>query len=293
VDSGASVTDRRVSLPTGVSLRVVDRAPGPTGPGGRSFVLVHGLASSLHLWDGVAVRLHGAGHRVVQVDLRGHGGSDKPEHGYDTPMVAGDVEALIGALGLERPVVAGQSWGGNVVVELAARRPGLVAGVVCVDGGVIELAEVFPDWSDCEDRLAPPRLEGTPAERFESWIRRAHPDWPEEGIRGALATMEVLDDGTVRPWLARHRHLAILRGLWEHRPSQRLPHIEEPILIIPADDGTASPWTLDKRAAVERAAALGRRVRVEWFSPAHHDVHAQHPGPVADLLDDAVRSGWC
>ncbi len=42
---------------------------------------------------------------------------------------------MIERLGIERPVVAGQSWGGNVVLELAARRPELVRGIVCVDGG--------------------------------------------------------------------------------------------------------------------------------------------------------------
>jgi pimeloyl-ACP methyl ester carboxylesterase len=297
-----ALIDRRVPVRTGVALRVVERRPvagndgagnGAAGHGDPAeFVLIHGMASSLHLWDGVAEALAAAGHRVIQVDLRGHGGSEKPDHGYDTPSVAADVVALLDELELERPVVAGQSWGGNVVVELAASHPGRSAGIVCVDGGVIELQEVFPDWEACRERLAPPVLAGTPFASFEAWIRSAHADWPETGIRGALATMEVLADGTIRPWLTRDRHLQVLRGLWDHRPSRRFAAIEEPVMLVPADDGSGSAWTLDKRAAVQRAAEVLRTVRTEWFDPAHHDVHAQHPQRLADLLDEAVRTGW-
>ncbi|MDQ1426431.1 MAG: lipase, partial [Acidimicrobiaceae bacterium] len=86
---------------------------------GRPFLLVHGLASNARLWDGVADHLAAADHAVVTVDQRGHGQSSKPDHGYDFATVVADLVALIDALDLDRPIVAGQSWGGNVVLELA------------------------------------------------------------------------------------------------------------------------------------------------------------------------------
>ena len=98
-----------------------------------------------------------------------------------------------------RPWVAGQSWGANVVLELAARHPDATGGVVLVDGGTIELASRFADWPTCEAALAPPPLIGTPAAGFERMIRAHHPDWPESGIAGTLANVEVLPDGTIRP----------------------------------------------------------------------------------------------
>ena len=88
----------------------------------RPFLLVHGLASNARLWDGVAAALAAAGHPVVAVDQRGHGRSAKPDSGYDLPtcaadLVAGDRPPRLGS----SPVVAGQSWGGNVVLAVGAR----------------------------------------------------------------------------------------------------------------------------------------------------------------------------
>lgn len=256
----------------------------------RPLVLVHGLASNARLWDGVATALVAAGHPVVTIDQRGHGRSSKPDpaHPDDNPyamdVVTDDLRVLIEATGFDRPVVAGQSWGGNVVVELAARFPGLTAGVVGVDGGTIELASRFPDWAEAARVLAPPPLAGTPRADLEAMLRRAHPDWPESGIQGTLACFEVRDDGTVAPWLTLERHLLVLRGLWAHRPAERFAAVTDPVLLIAAHapDGDAA-WQADKRRGLEIAAAGGAAVRTEWIE-GDHDLHAQHPVQIADLL---------
>src|SRR4051794_30365727 len=129
----APPTARRIEVAPAVSLA----ARSWDGDGGRPFVLVHGLASNAHLWDGVADRLAVLGHAVTTVDQRGHGQSDKPDSGYDFATVTDDLAALIGALGYERPVLAGQSWGGNVVLELAWRLPDRGSGVVGVGRGAL------------------------------------------------------------------------------------------------------------------------------------------------------------
>jgi pimeloyl-ACP methyl ester carboxylesterase len=267
---------------------------GPAPTDATPFVLVHGLASNARLWDGVARHLARLGHTVVAIDQRGHGRSTKPDDGFDMATVAHDLELLIAALGFERPVVAGQSWGANVVVELAHRSPAAVRGVVAVDGGTIHLRRHFPDWTDCAARLAPPNLLGMAASRLESATRSAHPDWPEEGITGSLANMEVLADGTVRPWLSRERHMKILRSLWEHEPESLFPDIEVPVLFMPAvadDDRHAGGWAADKREAVERAVRLLRRGGVSWYHGADHDLHAQHPLRVAQELHADTQGG--
>ena len=104
---------------------------------GRSAVLLHGLASNARFWD-LAVPHLTDDLRLVALDERGHGLSAKPDDGYDFPSVAGDVAAFIGKLGLERPLLIGHSWGGNVALQVAADHPELVGGVVSIDGGFIE-----------------------------------------------------------------------------------------------------------------------------------------------------------
>jgi pimeloyl-ACP methyl ester carboxylesterase len=247
---------------------------------------VHGLASNLRMWDGVAAELSGAGHRVVAVDLRGHGRSDKPDGGYDVPDVAADLRALVQALGLEQPWVAGQSWGGNVVLELAWASPMDVAGVACVDGGWIELADRFADWDACRRQLTPPPTAGMAATELEQRFRAMHPSWPEAGIAGALACFERRPDGTVAPWLTLERHLLVLQGLWQHRPSSRYPEVTVPVLLVPArrpgDDGLGGT---DAVAAAARALPTSRTVAID----GDHDLHAQHPEQVAAALLAAER----
>jgi pimeloyl-ACP methyl ester carboxylesterase len=251
------------------------------------FLLVHGLASNARTWDGVARRLCELGHAVTSVDLRGHGMSAKPDDGYDFATLALDLLGVLDHLGWERAVVAGQSTGGNLAVELASRAPTRVAGVVGVDGGFIALRSRWPRWEDCERALAPPALEGTPRSRVAAAMRVAHRDWSAEGIEATLANLEVLADGTVRPWLTRPRHLRILRALWEHDPSQVIATLEAPVLLVPADSG--DDWSRAKGAEIDRAVAAGRDVDVRWFSPADHDVHVQHPVELGDVLHEWAR----
>jgi pimeloyl-ACP methyl ester carboxylesterase len=280
---GVVVKDARIAVGGGIELNVRvwegDGVP---------FLLVHGLASNARLWDGVANELAAAGHAVAAVDLRGHGRSDKPDAGYDFATVSADLVEVIGALDYDRPVVAGQSWGGNVVLELGARRPELVRGVACIDGGWIDLSR-FATWEECEAAMAPPRTTGLQRAEIESMLRGRHPDWPDSGIDGALSCFETRDDGTVAPWLTYERHLMILRELWAHRVVDVYRSVEAPTLLLPCDDG--SPWTDRKRSDVAAAQAGLRISRTQWFL-ADHDVHAQYPEDVAGALLDALDEGF-
>lgn len=84
----------------------------------RSVVLIHGITSSSLSWVRVAPALADR-FRVVAVDLKGHGDSDRPESGYRLADQAGEVARLCQALGLTEPVVIGHSWGGAVALVLA------------------------------------------------------------------------------------------------------------------------------------------------------------------------------
>ena len=258
------------------------------------FLLVHGLASNARLWDGMGPRLAAAGHAVAAVDLRGHGLSDKPDGGYDFATISEDLRALIAALGFDRPVLAGQSWGAGVVLDFAVRHPELTRGIVLVDGGLNDLRDAFPTWDICWTRLAPPPLIGLPLSDVEGYFRLNHADWPKEGLEGSLANFEIRADRTIAPWLTRDRHKAILESMWGQRTADLWAALRVPALIVPVDGGE-SDWTKAKRAGTDAAEAALRASgvpgRVEWFT-GDHDVHAQRPAELALSLLVAERDGF-
>ena len=269
----------------------------PAGRNGRDILLTHGLASNQQLWFGAASFLAERGHRVVTFDQRGHGHSSKPESvgqtstGYEMATVADDLIQLVATLGLDRPLIGGQSWGGNVVLEAAHRHPSEISGAVLVDGGFLHLERQYPDWAQCAEALAPPPLAGTPVAQITAWIESTASTWPAQGRAATLANFEMRNDGTIAPWLTLDRHLAVLRGLWEHVPSSRYSSISVPTLIIAAADSDEA--RARKQSAIDEAAAVIPVCRAVWFDPAHHDGHAQFPADVADtvasFIDDLVR----
>lgn len=270
---------RFIEVEPGVRLHVRlhgDRLPSDAQP----FLLVHGLSSNARLWDEVAGRLAAAGHPSWAVDLRSHGESDAPEHGNDTPGAAADLAVVIATLGLHRPVVVGQSWGGNVVVRLAAKHPELLAAIGLVDGGWIDLSAKFPDWTACERALRPAEVDGQPARLLEQWLRDTHPDWSPTARAATAANMRVRQDGTIERRLTIARHMRIVRSLWDEPPGPFLPLIGVPALLLaalgPQDAGAAQ---------VDEALAALPTAQVKWYAGSDHDLHAQHPErAAADLL---------
>ncbi len=272
-------------------LHHVDLGDGPT------VVLLHGLASNLRLWDGVARRLEESRHRVVACDLRGHGLSPKPElpqipgvEGrsglYDVPTVAADVIALIERLELGACLLAGQSYGGTVALQVAADRPDLTAAVVGVDGGFLDLGGRYPDWERCRRDLSPPPLTGRPLAAVRLRMRAQQPGWPEEGLEGQLACFEVRDDGTVAPWLTTGRHLEVLHGLWSIDAPALWARVAAPVLLVAAErpgSPAKSPWHDDVHRC-RAALAAHTRAEVVWME-GDHDLHAQHPDRIARLIE--------
>jgi pimeloyl-ACP methyl ester carboxylesterase len=263
--------------------------------GGRppSFLLVHGLASNARTWDGVASQINRLGHRVVAVDQRGHGLSSKPDSGYGFDEVSEDLRALIDVLDLGRPVLAGQSWGGNVVLHLAARRPQAIRGLVLVDGGFIDLASrPNGSWDQVAIDLRPPNLTGTPLSQMRERMKSFHPGWPDEAIEATLANFEHLPDGTVRPWLSLDRHMQILRALWEQRPADLYAQVTTPTLIAVADNHGRGPPGQRKEEEVSRAQAGMPGARLRWFHDTAHDIHVERPADLAAWLLSALDDGF-
>jgi pimeloyl-ACP methyl ester carboxylesterase len=117
------------------------------GAGDPSLLFVHGWTCNLTHWR-AQVEHFSARHRVVAVDLRGHGKSDAPEQEYTMEGYADDIAWLCRELSIERTVVIGHSMGGIVTLVAAARYPELVQAAVLVDAA-------FPPRMGAAQRLAP------------------------------------------------------------------------------------------------------------------------------------------
>jgi pimeloyl-ACP methyl ester carboxylesterase len=102
------------------------------GEGDRLLVLLHGLLMDARLNRGLARALAARGHRVVLLDLLGHGHSDKPRHAaeYRMDVYADQVVGLLDHLRADRAVIGGISLGANVSLHVAAHHPELVQGLV-------------------------------------------------------------------------------------------------------------------------------------------------------------------
>ncbi len=118
---------RIFSLPDG-EMQVVERGPRDGSP----IVLIHCFSCAMDWWDGMLPTLERK-HRVIAVDLLGHGGSEKPGSGYTPQNQALVVSEALERLHVRDAEVVGHSLGGSVTVALAQEHPQLVGKAVIVD----------------------------------------------------------------------------------------------------------------------------------------------------------------
>ena len=112
-----------------------DRVPiryDAAGKGDPALVFVHCGGCERGFWDGQMAHF-ATKHRVVALDLAGHGQSGSGRKDWTMSAFGEDVVSVVEALGLKRVVLIGHSLGGPAVLEAARRMPGRVAGLVLVD----------------------------------------------------------------------------------------------------------------------------------------------------------------
>ncbi len=264
------------------------------GSDGQPVLLLHGLASTSHIWDLTAPLLN-KDIQVLALDQRGHGKSDKPDDGYDFATILGDVRAFCRRIGIERPVVVGHSWGASVALQYAADYTEEVAGLAMVDGGFMEMSSRLT-WEEAEQRLAPPQLDGLPLEKFlemaQTWSGVGEM-WSPDVEQIILANFEIGRDRTIRPRLRRANHMKILRSLWEQRSSQLYPLVRCPVLVAPArrepENDAERHWLLAKLEGIRALEAqMDHRLQVRWMEDSIHDVPVQRPQQLAAAINAFV-----
>jgi pimeloyl-ACP methyl ester carboxylesterase len=131
-----------VEVESGIRCFAQDLGPSAAHP----VVFIAGFGLSHPVWDGEVRELLAAGHRVVCIDLRGTGRSDKPAGGYEVERLSADVERVCEALAIADATFVGWSFGGHISFHLAATNPALVAKLVLLASTAVRASrsDAFP-----------------------------------------------------------------------------------------------------------------------------------------------------
>ena len=226
------------------------------------------------------------GSAVCHDNLRGHGQSDQPDQGYDFGLVLADLVGLVDAIGVNSPALfVGHSWGASVVLHFAVAHPDRCAGICLVDGGTASPGERW-SWEEAERRLRPPDIDGMRWADLHQRMSRnngAFADPRAEAVGRSLFHVDA--EGRVTRRFRISNHMQVVRAMWEQRPSELLPRVTAPLLIMPTRQASDAPEMLaNKSAGVQRALELQPAARVRWFEDTVHDVPLQRPDEVAAEL---------
>jgi pimeloyl-ACP methyl ester carboxylesterase len=236
-------------------VRVHYRAAGRTQRNDPALIFVHGWCSNLEHWTPVADEFART-HRVVSLDLRGHGRSEAPPRGYTMARFAKDVAAVAQAANATSAVVIGHSMGGIIALQAARRHRALVRAIVMVDSILKHYSPAsrlheLPLYRDVSD---PPGNAG-----IGVLYARFFGD-PRDADFGALVTAEASRT-------PRHIALAALRGLLTTNVPAVAKGVRQPALFINASTGnqrTAADFTaVFPHGAFAQAALAGHFVQLE------------------------------
>lgn len=192
---------------------------------GSPAVLVHGWCCDHGFMTPQFEHFADLGHRVVSVELRGHGRSDRPVQGYAIADFADDVVWLAEQLGIGKPLIVGHSMGGNIAFDIAARYPDFPSAIVMIDSAVARPAPSRVAASHMVDALR--------GEDFAEVLRL----FVDKGLFLPTDTpalkREILDRmaGT-----AQHVVVAAMEGLRDHDPDIARGRLVVPSLYIAADE---------------------------------------------------------
>jgi pimeloyl-ACP methyl ester carboxylesterase len=270
---------------SGVRLHYLEWAP-EGDPQEPALFMLHGLSSNAMVWERIARRL--PGRRIVALDQRSHGPSDRPPDSYASSELVDDAVHAIEELGLGRPLVLGHSWGASVALELAATRPEVAAGLVFVDGPPAAMKRVMT-WVEASRRMQPPfpiysdldqAVEAQQQYLGEAWAEDLRPF-----VRAGLVDI----DGGLTSTLTVDIRRQILEKMFEFDPLAYFPRVEGPVLLAMAGQlwpGAPVEFEEGRRLAVEEVLAARPDTAVRWYE-SRHDVPLIRP---AELAADVERT---
>ena len=227
----------------------------------QTLVLIHGITSSSLSWIRVAPRL-ATRSRVLVVDLKGHGDSDRPPTGYRLADQAEEVAGLCAALDLRQVSLIGHSWGGGIALLLATAGGVPIQRLVLEDPGVGQRSTSPEQAPDREQRAA--RFINSVGLSREEAEALARPnlalDWTEEDVAGKV-------DAAMKGSRASVQAVFAENGRWDLL--DRFADLRCPTLLIRAE---VSLGGIVDDEAVELARA-NPLIRVVTVPDADHNIH--------------------
>lgn len=263
---------RILDLPDG-DLQVAEHGSRDGSP----IVLIHCYTCAMDWWDGMVPLLE-SGHRVITVDLLGHGGSEKPGDGYTPQNQAKVVAESLERLQVRGATVVGHSLGGSVVVALSEQKPELVARPVIID--------MPPDNSYDDGFGLTAALGFAPVIGEALW--QVKPDFSvREGISVAFAPGFDVPDAFVED-VKRLTYTAYDESpdgneqfLREESLDQRMKATGKPLMVL---IGAEEQLINDPRRALEQYAE-GAGAETHLIAGAGHSPNVERPALVAKLVD--------
>ena len=192
---------------------------------GQPLLFIHGLGSSTRDWE-FQVTEFSKSYKVITLDLRGHGQSDKPAGPYSMSMFAADVTGLLRGLGIDRAHVVGLSLGGGVAFQLAVDAPQMLKSLTIVNSTPELIVRTFKERMTVWQRIAIVKLLGM-RKMGEVLSKRLFIKPEQEDIRQMFVTRWAEND--------QRAYLNAMRALVGWSVSARIGSISCPTLVIAAD----------------------------------------------------------
>jgi pimeloyl-ACP methyl ester carboxylesterase len=206
-------------------------------------VLIHGFASSLEAWGTVIPDLL-KGHRVLALDLKGFGWTDRPEGDYSPAAQAKIVLALMAQRGIDRAALVAHSWGSSVALQVAMQKPEAVTRLAMYDAWVYEAQlPAFFHWSRADgvgETLFGLYYKERPAEKMS--LAFYDKSYVTEDLVDAVE--QALDrPGTVAA------ALAAVRGQRYAQVEHKYRKVQKPTLLLWGREDTVTPVAFGERLA--------------------------------------------
>jgi 3-oxoadipate enol-lactonase len=240
------------------------------GADGKPVVLfLHGLGSSVRDWE-LQLPAFADDYRVLLIDMRGHGRSDKPQGSYTMSLWARDTIALLDQLKIDKVHLVGLSMGGMIAFQMAVDCPERIQSMVIANSGPAVIARTMKERIGIWMRFFIVRVMGM-RKMGETLAPRLFVDPDQENLRQTFANRWAEND--------KRAYLNSLRAIVGWTVEDKIGQIKIPTLVL-VSDMDYTPISLKEAYLAKMSSA-----KLQVIPNAHHAVSSERP----EAFNDAIK----